>query len=134
MISNDSNNRFYPIYYFLRAYPKRSIFTVFALLFSGLAEVVSFAAMIPLLGMAMFQDTGDKDLSFLESGISEIFDIFGLEMSMGGILVLIVLLMTLKSILSFYAMKEVGYICADVEVDLRKSMVDSLFMLIGVII
>ena len=89
----------------LRAYPKRSIFTVFALLFSGLAEVVSFAAMIPLLGMAMFQDTGDKDLSFLESGISEIFDIFGLEMSMGGILVLIVLLMTLKSILSFYAMK-----------------------------
>ena len=47
MISNDSNNRFYPIYYFLRAYPKRSIFTVFALLFSGLAEVVSFAAMIP---------------------------------------------------------------------------------------
>ena len=126
MISNDSNNRFYPIYYFLRAYPKRSIFTVFALLFSGLAEVVSFAAMIPLLGMAMFQDTGDKDLSFLESGISEIFDIFGLEMSMGGILVLIVLLMTLKSILSFYAMKEVGYICADVEVDLRKSMVDSL--------
>ncbi len=126
MISDDSNNRFYPIYYFLRAYPKRSIFTVFALLFSGLAEVVSFAAMIPLLGMAMFQDTGDKDLSFLESGISEIFDIFGLEMSMGGILVLIVLLMTLKSILSFYAMKEVGYICADVEVDLRKSMVDSL--------
>ena len=126
MISNDSNNRFYPIYYFLRAYPKRSIFTVFALLFSGLAEVVSFAAMIPLLGMAMFQDTGDKELSFLESGISEIFNIFGLEMSMGGILVLIVLLMTLKSILSFYAMKEVGYICADVEVDLRKSMVDSL--------
>ena len=126
MISNDSNNRFYPIYYFLRSYPKRSIFTVFALLFSGLAEVVSFAAMIPLLGMAMFQDTGDKELSFLESGISEIFNIFGLEMSMGGILVLIVLLMTLKSILSFYAMKEVGYICADVEVDLRKSMVDSL--------
>ncbi len=126
MNSNNSNNRFYPIYYFLRAYPKRSIFTVFAFLFSGLAEVVSFAAMIPLLGMAMFQDTGDNDLSFLESSIAKIFDIFGFDMTMGGILLLIVLLMTLKSLLSFYAMKEVGYICADVEVDLRKGMVDSL--------
>ena len=126
MNSNETKNKFYPIYYFLKAYPKRSIFTVFALLFSGLAEVFSFAAMIPLLGMAMFQDTGDRDLSFLELGIAKIFDIFGLDMTMGSILVLIVLLMSIKSILSFYAMKEVGYICADVEVDLRKGMVDSL--------
>ena len=126
MTINETKNRFYPIYYFLRAYPKRSIFTVFAFLFSGLAEVISFAAMIPLLGMAMFQNTGDNDQSFLESGIAKIFDIFGLDMTMGGILLLIVLLMTLKSLLSFYAMKEVGYICADVEVDLRKRMVNSL--------
>ena len=34
--------------------------------------------------------------------------------------------MGLKSLLSFYAMKEVGYICADVEVDFRKRMVKSL--------
>ncbi len=126
MNSNETKNKFYPIYYFLKAYPKRSIFTVFALLFSGLAEVFSFAAMIPLLGMAMFQDTGDRDLSFLESGIAKVFEIFELEMTMGSILILIVLLMSIKSILSFYAMKEVGYICADVEVDLRKGMVDSL--------
>lgn len=126
MNSNETKNKFYPIYYFLKAYPKRSIFTVFALLFSGLAEVFSFAAMIPLLGMAMFQDTGDRDPSFLELGIAKIFDIFGLEMTMGSILILIVLFMSIKSILSFYAMKEVGYICADVEVDLRNGMVDSL--------
>lgn len=126
MSTSSSKNRFYPIYYFLKAYPRRIVFTVFALLFSGLAEVVSFAAMIPLLGMAMFQDNGDEDLSFIESGISKIFDIVGLDMTMAGILVLIVLLMTLKSLLSFYAMKEVGYICADVEVDFRKNMVSSL--------
>jgi len=94
MISFDSKNRFYPIYYFLRAYPKRIIFTVFALLFSGLAEVLSFAAIIPLLGMAMFPDTGDMNQSFIESSMSTIFDTFGLEMSMGGILVLIVLLIS----------------------------------------
>jgi len=126
MTSSESKNRLYPVYYFIKAYPKRSAFIVTALLSSGLAEAVSFAAMIPLLGMAIFQDTGDRELGFLEGGISQVFDFVGLEMTMGGVLVLIVLLMGLKSFLSFYARKEVGYICADVEVDFRKSMVNSL--------
>ena len=126
MTSRETKNRLYPIYYFLKAYPKRSAFTVLALLSSGLAEAVSFAAMIPLLGMAILQDEADRELGVLEAGISQIFDIAGLEVTMGGVLVLVVVLMGLKAVLSFYAMKEVGYICADVEVDFRKSMVNSL--------
>lgn len=124
--SNGLKNKLYPIYYFLKSYPKRSAFTVFALLFSGLAEAISFAAMIPLLGMALQQGHVDKELGFLEGGISQVFELAGVEMTIGSILLLVVLLMTLKSFLSFYAMKEVGYICADVEVDLRKTMVNSL--------
>ena len=126
MTSRETKNRLYPIYDFLKAYPKRSAFTVLALLSSGLAEAVSFAAMIPLLGMAILQDEVDRELGVLEAGISQIFDIAGLEVTMGGVLVLVVVLMGLKAVLSFYAMKEVGYICADVEVDFRKSMVNSL--------
>jgi ATP-binding cassette subfamily C protein len=126
MTSSKSKNKFYPIYFFIKAYPKRSVFIVTALLSAGLAEAVSFAAMIPLLGMAILQDTGDRELGFLETGITQVFKFVGLEMTMGGVLVLIVLLMGLKSFLSFYARKEVGYICADVEVDFRKSMVNSL--------
>jgi ATP-binding cassette, subfamily C, bacterial len=126
MTSSKSKNKFYPIYFFIKAYPKRSVFIVTALLSAGLAEAVSFAAMIPLLGMAILQDTGDRELGFLETGIAQVFKFVGLEMTMGGVLVLIVLLMGLKSFLSFYARKEVGYICADVEVDFRKSMVNSL--------
>lgn len=126
MTSSESKNQLFPIYYFLKKYPKRSAVTVTALLFSGLAEVVSFAAMIPLLGLAIFQDTQERELGFLETGISKIFDFVGIDMTMGGILILIVIMMALKSFLSFYAMREVGYICADVEVDFRESMVDSL--------
>ena len=126
MTSSESKNRLYPVYYFIKAYPKRSAFIVTALLSSGLAEAVSFAAMIPLLGMAILQDEVDRELGVLEAGISQIFDIAGLEVTMGGVLVLVVVLMGLKAVLSFYAMKEVGYICADVEVDFRKSMVNSL--------
>lgn len=127
MTSSKSKRQLYPVYYFLKAYPLRSAFTVVALLSSGLAEAVSFAAMIPLFGMAILQDGGQQDLGFLATTISQIFNFVGLEMTMVGVLVLIVLLMILKSLLSYYAMKEVGYICADVEVDFRKSMVNSLF-------
>ncbi len=125
MILSRIAKKFYPICYFLRAYPQRSFFTVGALLSSGLAEAVSFAAMIPLLGMALQQGEAVDELGFLEKSITQIFSIAGLEVTIGGILTLVVVLMALKSYLSFYAMKEVGYICADVEVDLRKSMVSS---------
>ena len=126
MTPNEKKNKLYPIYYFLKSYPKRSAFTVVALLFSGLAEAISFAAMIPLLGMAFLQNDTDRELGFLEAAITQAFDMVGHEVTIGGILLLVVLLMNLKSFLSFYAMKEVGYICADVEVDLRKTMVNAL--------
>ena len=114
MTFSESKNSIYPIYFFLKSYPKRSAITVFALFFSGLAEAISFAAMIPLLGMALLQDNTDKELGFLEEGILQIFEFSGLEMTIGSILFLVVFLMSLKSLLSFYAMREVGYICADV--------------------
>ena len=126
MTSNKSKRHFYPVYYFLKAYPLRSVFVVSALLSSGLAEAVSFAAMIPLLGMALLQNNADKEIGFLESGITKAFETVGLDVTIGSILLLVVFLMGLKSYLSFFAMKEVGYICADVEADLRKSMVNSL--------
>ena len=126
MTSSRSKDRLYPIYYFLKAYPKRSILIVFALVLSGLAEAISFAAMIPLLGMALLGNETGQELGFLEATIAQAFDMAGLEVTLGGILLLVVLLMSLKSLLSFYAMREVGYICADVEVDFRNRMVDSL--------
>ena len=126
IISNGLKNKLYPIYYFLKVYPKRSIFIVFALVLSGLAEAVSFAAMIPLLGMALLENETGQELGFLEATIAQAFDMAGLDVNIGGILLLVVLLMSLKSLLSFYAMREVGYICADVEVDFRNGIVDSL--------
>jgi ATP-binding cassette, subfamily C, bacterial len=123
---SEHQGKFYPIYYFLIAYPKRAIYTVVALLFSGLLEALSFAAMIPLLGIALSQDNKTKELGFLERNIIELFDIVNLEVTLGSILILVISMMLIKSILSYYAMKEVGYICADTEVDLRKKMISSL--------
>ncbi len=126
MSYSPEKNRFYPIFFFLSSYPRRSVFTVAALFLSGLAEAVSFAAIIPLLGLALVPDSPEKELGLLEGGIAQVFDLANLEMTVGSILALVVVLMALKSCLSFYAMKEVGYICADVELDFRKRMVNSL--------
>ena len=126
MSSNRSKNRLYPIHYFLKAYPERIVFTVLALLISGLAEAISFAAMIPLFGMALLESNTFKEPGLLDRIISQAFEMLGLEVTIGGILLLVVFLMSLKAFLSFYAMKEVGYICADVEVDFRNKMVNSL--------
>ena len=76
--------------------------------------------------MALQQDDTAEEFGFIEKSISQIFDIAGLEVTMSGLLILGVVLMGLKSCFSYYAMKEVGYICTDVEVDLRKKMVNSL--------
>ena len=126
MNKREKKSKFYPIFYFLYAYPKRSVFVIAALLSSGIAEAISFAALIPFLGMALQDESSVSELSFLEEAIVQIFNIVDLEVSMGGILSLVVTLMAIKSLLSYYAMKEVGYICADVEMDFRKKMVKSL--------
>ncbi len=126
MSIRNTKGKFYPITYFLNAYPKRSFFIVSALLISGIAEAISFGAFIPFLGMALQEGKSNEEFGFIEKTISQIFSVTGLEVTMSGILILVVVLMTLKSYLSYYAMKEVGYIRANVEVDLRKKMVDSL--------
>ena len=126
MTSIELNNKFYPIYYFLTVYPKRSVFIVVALVLSGLSEAVSVAAMIPLLGMALLNKNTNQELGILEATIAQAFDMAGLEMTIAGGLLLVVLLMSLKSLLSFFVMREIGYICTDVEVDFRKGIVDSI--------
>ena len=119
--------KLYPIYYFLVTYPKRSVFTVSALVISGLAEAISFAALIPLLGIALGgQENSVEEHGFLESMIDNLFNLVELDVTVSGILLLIVISMSLKSLLSFYAMKEVGYICVDVEADFRHKLVNSL--------
>jgi len=46
-------NKLYPIKYFISLYPGRSLFSVIAIFVSGLAEVFSFAALIPLIKIAL---------------------------------------------------------------------------------
>jgi ATP-binding cassette, subfamily C, bacterial len=120
-------DKFNAIKYFVTLYPYRVTFAVIALFISGLAEAFSFAALIPLIGMALNDSATVPDANFLQDAVNSLFMIAGADASIGGILLLITFLMTLKSFLTFYTMKEVGYICADVEADFRYKISKSLF-------
>ena len=114
MNSKIKSKTLYPIYYFFLSYPLRSSFTVIALLMSGLAEGFSFAALIPLISIALQSGNSIEDQSFLERLVGDAFNLVGLNSTVGNILLFIVIFMSLKSALAFYAMKEVGYICVNV--------------------
>ena len=125
MIFKRSSKHSFPIWYFLISYPGRSAFVVVALLTSGLMEAISFAAMIPLLGFALQQDKPIDQHGILQESIAKLFDLANYDLTLGSVLILIVSLMAFKSFLSFYAMKEVGYICTDMEKEFRKKLVNS---------
>lgn len=114
----------YPSLYFFHANPKRSVIIVIALLFSGLAEAFSFAALLPLINVAVKGEI--ETSSKLGLYISRIFEFVHLQPSLGIILASIVLLMILKSLLMFFAMKESGYASAEIAADLRSQMVQLL--------
>jgi len=119
--------KLYPISYFVFLYPYRVIFSVVLLIISGLAEAVSFAALIPLIGLALNEGDVATNNGTLQESISNLFSLVGLSVSMANILILITALMTIKSFLTYYTTKEIGYICADVEADFRRNISQSLF-------
>lgn len=125
-MSPDKKNKFYFLNYFLFLYPWKSTFIVLALIISGLAEALSFAALIPLLGIAIQNSNQSSNDNSFQEYIHNIFNFFNIEISLGSILFIITLLIIFKSFLSFYSMKEIGYICANIEKDFRKKISNNL--------
>lgn len=108
--------------YFLALYPWKSTFIFLALIVSGFAEAISFAALIPLLSITFNNNSRLSDENSFEEYIYNLFNNFNIELNLSSILIIITLLVIFKSFLSFYSMKEIGYICADIEKDFRKKI------------
>jgi len=108
----------------LRAYPGKSTAMIVFLLLSGLFEGIGVMAFLPLISLA----TGEKTIaeSTLGRWTEKLFDIFGTSPSVGAILIVIVVGMTLKGICTLFAMKEVGFSVAHVMTDLRLQLIRAL--------
>ncbi len=108
---------------FFRAYPGHSIVMLLALLFAGVAEGIGLSALLPLISVAI--DTGDANRpppNEYEQLVIDFIQQLGISPTIGVLLTIIVIGVTIKSLLLLVAKKEVGYTAAQVATDLRLEM------------
>ena len=109
--------------YFVAAYPARSALMLLALTAAALAEGVGIAAVLPLLSLVIDAEGGG---GILTAYVAKVFALVGLELSLGGLVLLIVVALTLKSSLMLLAATQVGYSAAHVAMELRVECVRTL--------
>jgi ATP-binding cassette subfamily C protein len=114
---------------FFRAYPFQTFVMLLALLFAGVAEGIGLSALLPLLNVAMRADIGAQGESRtahepneFERLVTDFLNDLGVQPSIGVLLTIIVIGVTLKSLLLLVANQRVGYTAAQVATDLRLEM------------
>ena len=110
-----------------RAYPLQSAITLLALLLAGVAEGIGLSALLPLISVAIGNQTGTQGGNFasdsgLERVVTETLAAVGLPPTLGVLLTVITLAIVLKSVLLLWAKKRIGYTVAQVATDLRLSL------------
>jgi ATP-binding cassette subfamily C protein len=111
---------------FFRAYPGQTVIMMIALLLAGIAEGIGLSALLPLLNIAIKNDAESAGQpapqnEFERIVVTGLQDV-GITPSIGVLLTIIVIGVTLKSILLLIARKRVGYTAAQVSTDLRLEM------------
>ena len=80
------------------------------LIVASLCEGIGFATLVPLLGAA----SGSTSRSFIADGVRGTLHSLGLDSSLGMLIIVLVVGMLLKSVISLYVMRKVGYANAEV--------------------
>jgi len=109
-------------------YPGRSGLTLVSLLFAGAAEGLSLLFMLPFLNLVTSDDVrvAGNGLSGLGPMLTEALSAIGVTPTVGALLVVIVVCLSLKAVFLLLANAQVGYTVAHVATDLRLSLLRSL--------
>ncbi len=118
---------------FARAYPRQSLIMLLALMLAGAAEGIGLTALLPLVSIGIGSQTGAQGDTFvggsgLERMVTEALVAIGLTPTLGILLTLITLAITMKSLLLLVAKKRIGYTVAQVATDLRLSLLRALLL------
>ncbi|MEM9254124.1 MAG: ABC transporter ATP-binding protein [Pseudomonadota bacterium] len=114
--------------YFMRAYRWQTVLMLAALLLAGVAEGVGLSALLPLLNIALGADAANllpgaaEASSEFERVVLDILHNLGIEPTLGNMLWIIIVGVTLKSVFLLVAQRQVGYTAAQVSTDLRLQM------------
>ena len=105
----------------MRAYPARTLITLAALLIAGIVAGVSLTALLPVLNLAT-DPQGAGDDNVLVRALRAI----GLTPTLGVLLWVLVIGMALKSLITLFANRHVGYTVAQIATDLRLNLLRAL--------
>jgi len=95
-------------------YPSRTLFTLLALLTAGVVQALSLTTLLPAIGLAMDQENAQQ-----AGMVAEILRNSGIELSLGALLSILVIGISVKSLLVLFAKRRVGYTVAQIATDLR---------------
>jgi len=111
-----------------RMYPGRSALTLVSLLFASVAEGLSLLLLLPSLNL-LTSDAAQgpaNGLSGLGHMLTEALSAIGVTPTVGALLVIMVICLTLKALFLLLANAQVGYTVAHVTTDLQISLLRSL--------
>ena len=108
---------------FHAAFPVRGTLMILSMVVAALAEGLGIAALLPLLNLVIAPEGASGAVSIY---VARAFAFAGFELSVGGLLVAIVGLITLKSLLMLIAMAQVGYSAAHVTMEQRLKVIRAL--------
>lgn len=109
---------------FVSRHPWTSLWLVVLLGLSGLADGFGLTVMLPMLDLA-FNDGGAPPTDPLSVFTRDTLAWAGLQPSLGVLLALIVISISLKCLLVFIAERRMGYIAADVATELRARLLSA---------
>jgi ATP-binding cassette subfamily C protein len=111
-----------------RMYPGRSALTLLSLLFAGAADGLSLLLLLPLLNLATSDSAqvSGNGLSGIGHTLTEALSAIGVTPTVGALLVVILVCLSLKAVFLILANVQVGYTVAHVATDLRLSLLRSL--------
>ena len=112
--------------HFFTTYPVRSMLMVLALTVGALAEGVGMVALLPLINLVIAPDETQGATGALMLHIERAFAFAGVELSIEALLIVIVGMITTKSVLMVVAMTQVGYTAAHVAMQLRIRVIRAL--------
>ena len=109
--------------HFFAAYPVRGSLMMLSITGAALAEGVGIAALLPLVNLVIDPQGTEGILTLY---VARAFALAGLELSVGGLLIVIVGAITVKSVLMLLAVAQVGYTAAHVAMEQRLRVVRAL--------
>ena len=114
-----------------RSYPWRTMIAMFAILLAGITDGISVTALFPLLTLATRDpaaaspqeaDAGEG----VEQVMVNIMSLLGIDVTLGSLLLVMVVSISLKSALMLVATSHVGYSAAHIATDLRLDLLKAI--------